>query len=389
MAIYITVLLAILNQIGLKGSRMLVALYAIDFGAGPATIGFLVSMYAWFPLLLAVYSGRISDRIGVRRPMIAASFGMTAGLVLPMIWPSIPALFLSATLIGVANIFFHVPVHNLVGALGEGTARTNNFSTFSLGSAISGMLGPLMAGFIVDSAGYRSTYLWLALIAIVPAFILLVYGGFIPATVKATKEEQSRGMKELLGSPALRGTFITSGVIITGIDLFNFYMPIHGRSVGLSASMIGVILGMQAAAAFVIRLWLPWMSDRFGQMRVLADSLVMAGITYFVFPFFHDALLLATISFLLGLGLGCGQPLSIILTYNHAPPGRAGEALGLRITVNKATQIAVPVVFGSIGTMFGIYPIFWANGVLLMLGGYLTRRGERKMEEQAESVLPQ
>ena len=78
--------------------------------------------------------------------------------------------------------------------------------------------------------------------------------------------------------------------------------------------------------------------------------------------------LLALMAFLLGLALGCAQPLTIILTYNHAPTGRSGEALGLRLTVNKLTQIAVPLAFGALGSAFGLIPVFWANGALLLTG---------------------
>src|SRR3972149_2938335 len=62
MAIYLTSLLSILNQIGVKGSKMLVALYAIELGASPLAIGALISTYAIFPLLLAVYAGRGAGR---------------------------------------------------------------------------------------------------------------------------------------------------------------------------------------------------------------------------------------------------------------------------------------------------------------------------------------
>lgn len=62
--------------------------------------------------------------------------------------------------------------------------------------------------------------------------------------------------------------------------------------------------------------------------------------------------------------------LSIILTYNHSPPGRSGEALGLPLTANKFTQILVPVMCGSLGSALGILPIFWASGALLLWGGF-------------------
>jgi MFS family permease len=382
-AIYLTVLLSVLNQIGLKGSRVLVVLYAIHLGASPAAIGILVSAYAICPLLLAVQAGRISDRIGVRRPMVLGSFGVTASLLLPVAWPSLPSLYVSSALMGIGNIFFHVSAHNLVGSLGESHERTSNFGTFSLGAAMSGLLGPVLVGYLIDHFGYSPAYLTLAAVTLVPGVILLCYHGFIPKKVRTSKEEHAGGVRELLRIKSLRGTYITSGLILTGIDLFNFYMPIYGRSVGLGAFAIGVVVGMQAAAAFVVRLWMPWMSKRYGEVRVLTWSLVMSGLTYFLFPMFDSAYVLAAVSFLLGLGLGCGQPLSIILTYNHSPPGRAGEALGVRLTVNKFTQVLVPLVFGSLGGAAGVYPIFWANAVFLLFGGYINSRQPDHAEPEA------
>lgn len=388
MSVYLIVFLAVLNQIGLKGSKMLVALYALELHASPFTIGLLVSMYAVFPLGLAVYAGRYSDRVGARRPMVLGSLGMCCSLLLPAALPSLTSLFVSASLVGTANIFFHVASHNLVGALGAASDRTRNFGTFSLGSAVSGMLGPVLVGFLIDGTGYGLSYCVLTAIAVVPGIFLSAYGRLIPRHVcgKPHTWRADGNVTDLLRIPRLRNTLLTSGVILTGIDLFNFYMPIHGRGIGLSASIIGVIVGMQAAAAFVVRLWMPWMSQRFGEMRVLTWSLAMAGATYFLFPSFRHPFLLATISFLLGLGLGCGQPLSIILTYNHSPPGRSGEALGLRLTVNKFTQIMVPVMFGSLGSAFGILPIFWASGALLLWGAFNNSRHERQLEAPEQST---
>ncbi|MDB5790376.1 MAG: transporter [Massilia sp.] len=374
MALYLTVFISVLNQIGLKGSKMLIALHALDLKADPATIGLLISAYAVFPLMLAVYAGRLTDRIGVRWPMLCGSLGMSAGLLVPFVWPTMGALFVAATVLGAANIFFHVSCHNLVGSIKGAGSRTSNFGTFSLGASVSGMLGPVLVGFMVDSAGYSSTFVTLAGIVILPGFVLLVYPHFIPAVVESKPDPQAGGVRELLADRALRTTLITSGLIITAIDLFNFYMPIYGRAVGLSASTIGWIIGMQAAAAFVVRLWMPWLARRYGEARVLTWSLLMAGSTYLLFPMFDQPVVMGAVSFLLGLGLGCGQPLSIVLTYNNSPPGRVGEALGIRLAVNKFTQIAVPILFGTMGTSFGIFPVFWSNAALLLVGGAFTAR---------------
>jgi MFS family permease len=169
-----------------------------------------------------------------------------------------------------------------------------------------------------------------------------------------------------------------SGVTLTGIELFTFYFPVYGRSINLSASAIGLVMASYAVAAFIVRLGMARATRKLGEIGVLTASLLMAGATYMLVPMVHDAPLLAVVAFLLGIGLGCAQPLTIILTYNHAPAGRSGEALGLRLTVNKLTQILVPLAFGAMGSAFGLLPVFWANGVFLLAGGAVSL-AERKV----------
>jgi len=66
-----------------------------------------------------------------------------------------------------------------------------------------------------------------------------------------------------------------------------------------------------------------------------------------------------------------------MLTYHHAPPGRSGEALGMRLTVNKITQISIPLVFGGIGAVFGLAPGFWANAAFAAGGRNRFGEGSR------------
>ena len=355
----------------MRGAKMLVSLSALQNGATPFQVGLLAAMFAAFPLLLAVYAGKISDRIGVKRPMVLGATIIALGLLVPLAVPDLVGLLLCSALIGLGHIFFHVSVHNLIGAYGEGEARTRNFATFSLGASISAFLGPSLAGFSIDGWGFRPTHALLAVVAILPALILVVYPKLVPVRTPHSRHETG-GSLELLANPGLRRTLIMSGVTLTGIELFTFYFPVYGRSINLSASAIGLVMASYAVAAFIVRLGMHRATRRIGEIGVLTASLLVAGATYMLVPLVSDAPLLAVVAFLLGIGLGCAQPLTILLTYNHAPSGRSGEALGLRLTVNKLTQIVVPLAFGALGSAFGLLPVFWANGVFLLAGGVVS-----------------
>jgi MFS family permease len=375
--VYLAVLCSLLQGISMRGAKMLVSLSALDIGASPFQVGLLAAMFAAFPLLLAVYAGKVSDRIGVKRPMVLGALIIGVGLLVPLVVANLVGLLLCSALIGLGHIFFHVSVHNLIGAYGGGEARTRNFATFSLGASISAFLGPSLAGFSIDGWGFRPTHALLAAVAVLPAVILVAYPGLVPARTPHSKAE-SGGSFALLANPGLRRTLIMSGVTLTGIELFTFYFPVYGRSIDLSASAIGLVMASYAVAAFIVRLGMHRATRAIGELGVLTASLLVAGATYMLVPLVSDAPLLAVVAFLLGIGLGCAQPLTILLTYNHAPAGRSGEALGLRLTVNKLTQIVVPLAFGALGSAFGLLPVFWANGIFLLAGGAISL-AERKI----------
>jgi predicted MFS family arabinose efflux permease len=164
-----------------------------------------------------------------------------------------------------------------------------------------------------------------------------------------------------------------SCLVVTGIDLFHFYMPIYAHGIGLSASATGVVLATFSAAAFVVRLILPRLIRWLTEGEVLTYSLFIGAVSYMLVPFFNSYEALALISFLFGLGMGCGQPITTMLTFSSSAKGRSGEVLGLRVAVNHLTRVVGPILFGSIGSAFGVFPVFWVNALLLASGGAITR----------------
>jgi predicted MFS family arabinose efflux permease len=375
MTVYLVVALSMLNSIAQRGSKVAVSLYALELGAGAAAVGVLAALFAVFPLLLAVQAGRISDRFGVRIPIVCGALIMAGGLGLAVATRELAWLFLCPALLGLGHIFFHVSIHNLVGSLGSDAARTRNFSTFALGSSTAAFIGPSLAGFAIELGGFRAAFMILAFAAALPALYVLLHRSLIPAQVRHEEEEQAKSAFDLLAIPALRRTLIMSGVTLTGIELFSFYLPIYGRSIGLSPAVIGMVLSSYAVAGFIVRSFMHRLASRYTEVGVLTGSLFLAAVAYFVVPGLADGALLAGAAFALGLALGSAQPLTIILTYNHAPAGRSGEALGMRIMANKVTQIAVPLAFGGFGAALGATPVFLATGVFLLAAGLISLRG--------------
>ena len=375
MSIRLILLIVLINMTAFRGSKVVVTLFAIELGVPQLYIGALIATYSVFPMLLGLYAGKLTDRLGVRTPMIAGTLGVFTALLVPFVFPGVPTLYVSATLIGASWVFYNVCAQNLVGILSTPETRARNFSNYGLVMAGGSFFGPMLVGFSIDHFGHAQTYLHIAAFPLTTAVILLALRS-VPAGLGKGKvnEEHAAYSSSLLSNKPLRRTLITSAIILTGTDLFQFYMPIYGKAVGLSASAIGMILGTFAVAAFVVRLGMPGMVKRVGADPLLVGSLFIGAAAYLVFPLFSNGFLLAAVAFVLGLGLGCSQPLSLMLIYDRAPEGRSGEALGMRLTINNFMHIAIPLLFGSIGTVFGVAPVFLANAAIMAAGGVISRK---------------
>ena len=375
MSLHTVLVVVLLNMLAFRGSKVLVSLFALELGVPQVMLGVIIALYSLAPMLLALYVGKLADRIGVRWPMLLGCLGLSLALILPGLMPSATALYLSALLIGSSHVFYNVCAQSLIGMLSPPHARIRNFANFGLILACGGFLGPLVAGFAIDHVGHASGYLLIAVSPLVSAAILYASRRHLDAMrVKIKGEEEAVYAVGLLGNAPLRRTLITSGIILTAIDLFQFYMPIYGHAIGLSASAIGVVLAMFAAASFIVRTVMPRIVSWLGEEKVLSAAIFIAAATYLLFPWIENAVLLAAIAFLLGLGTGCGQPLTLSMIYARAPENRSGEALGLRMAINNVTHLAVPLVFGAIGSALGVAPVFIANALMLAAGGALSRR---------------
>jgi MFS family permease len=181
-------------------------------------------------------------------------------------------------------------------------------------------------------------------------------------------------MLDLLRHPTLRRLLGLNALFALGWDLHTIFVPIYGTRIGLGAAEIGVVLSAFAAATFVVRLAVPWLGDALAPMPALRGALFTAAAVYVTFPFTATAFALIALSFVLGLGLGIGQPLVMSLLHEHAPPGRVGETVGLRMSLIQSMAVTVPLVFGVLGTTVGLGPVFGSVGLFLGLGGLAARR---------------
>src|SRR4051812_5575004 len=357
--------------IGVNAARVVLQLFALDLGASPTEVGMLVALYYVCPLLLSWPAGTWGDRYGPRRPLLFSALCGAGGLSVPYFVHTLPALYVAGLLSGMSFAFFLVIVQNLVGILSAPDKRATSFSNFSLVGATSNFVGPLVAGFSVDHLQYPLACVVAGSFALLTGVMVIAGRKLLPGGNRRTSPRAP--IMQTLADPAVMRILAIGALVQLGTDLFQFYIPVYGVGIGLSASSIGTLLATFAAASFIVRFALPRLIKRLGEANLLAYSFFFAAGGFALVPLFQSVLMLSLVSFIFGPGTGCGQPIATMLMFSRAADGRSGEALGLRLTVNNLVRVIAPALFGFIVTGFGLAPVFYISAAMMGSGGIVSR----------------
>jgi MFS family permease len=367
-------LLTILPHMAFAGARVTLSLFALHLGATPLTVGMIISLIAVVPMVFSVRWGRRIDRAGIYKPMMLGAVLVLAGMLLAFALPRIETLFAVSVLAGSGFMLYHICINQAAALVGRPEDRTRNFSVLALAFSTSGFIGPVTAGFAIDGIGHRNTFLLCA--GFMVATLLLIHNRrhVISQHHQSAAMPQEKRAGSLLRIPAMLRVFIVSGLLSMCWDLYTFVMPIHGSSIGLSASTIGLILGSFGSAIFVFRLILPWVVQHFNERKLLLGAMVLTGCMLALIPLVKSVPLLMAVSFVLGLGLGGTQPIIMAMLYAKAPQGRGAEAVGMRTLLLNITQAGIPMIFGALGAWMGMAPVFITMGAALLIGAWYARR---------------
>jgi MFS family permease len=370
-------ILLMLIHMTLTGGRISVMLTGLSLGMSSFYVGSLMAAFALIPMLVSVRFGRLIDSIGPYKPMCAGAIATLIGIVMPLIWQHWFALGLTAVFIGLGHMTFQLAVQEQIGHA-KGEARLKHFSWLSLSLSISGFSGPLIAGLSIDNLGNRYVFALLAISPLVAMFGVITLRKYLIANhTHAPKPDIKPRTRDLLSIIPLRYALTANLLLACAWDTHMFLVPLYGVQRGLSATTIGIILSSFALATILVRLALPLIRRHASPWNLIHIAMITAGITFLLYPWFTSTWVLMTFSFVLGLSLGSTQPCILTLLQQYAPPGRSGEALGVRMALVNGSQVSLPLAFGAIGVAVGLAPLFATTAIAVISGVWLTRHAEK------------
>ncbi|MES1980745.1 MAG: MFS transporter [Pseudomonadota bacterium] len=358
----------------MTGMRLAGPLLALQLGYSAAAVGMLLALFALTQVFLALPAGRFADRHGLRKPLVLAVMAAATGAGLAAAFPVFPALCAAALLTGGATGVAVISLQRHAGRAAEGAQQLKQvFSWLAIAPAAANFVGPFAAGLMIDHAGHTAGdlpgYRWaFILLAVLPLASWLLTRGVRELPLSPRAEGVRPRAWDLLRAPMFRRLLFINWMQAAAWDVHTFVLPLLGHELGLSASVIGSILGAFALAAAGVRLALPLFAARASERSVIITANVVTALVFAIYPLMTSAMGMGICSVLLGLALGAVQPMVMSMLHQITEHARHGEALGLRLMTINASSVAMPMLFGLAGALIGVSGLFWVFGGIVGVG---------------------
>ncbi len=311
----------------------LVALYSQALDAGPSLTGLVLTAGFVLPIMCAVPVGHWVDRLGAKPVITLGALGLALAPLWPVLYPSLVTLALLQLLTGIAHLGSVVAAQSYTSRLAG--SRERNFGWYSTLVSLGQLVGPFLLGGLIEIRGYRSTLVVSGISAVGAAIAsrFLSRLSVVRTDIGGASASRLQPRLRFRANLPLRTAMIASGAILFALGIHQTFFPVYLSAQDISPSTIGVLVGLRAVAAVMVRPFLPAIGRLFRSRSIaLSCMLLLGGLSLFLMPTGGSLAVLASV--LLGIGSGVAQPLTMVVLSDHIDEGQRGAALGARLSAN-------------------------------------------------------
>jgi MFS family permease len=326
--------------------------------SGAMTIGFIVMGVAGFGW------GTLSDRIGARPVVLIAAVLLGAGLLLASTATELWIFqFAYGGLVGASGGAFFAPIISATLSWFDKN-RSLAVSLVSVGGGIAPMVITPFASLLIQTYGWRSAMLTIAIgavIVIIPASLLIRRApGLVDAPAPAGSAAVSTERKPSMAFAALRtpqfvvlaGTFFLCCAAHSGPI---FHTVSYAMICGASAMAAATIYSVEGVAGLFGRLIFGTLADRIGVRKVIVGGLALQAIGIYLYIYLADITQFYMLAVVLGLAYGGVMPLYSVLAREYFSPRVMGTVLGAATMTSSIGMAFGPVGGGWLYDTYGTY----------------------------------
>ena len=298
--------------------------------------------------VLMLPGGRLADRYGTRRVLLAGLAVFTAASALAGTAPGAAVLLAARAVQGVGAALVLPAGLALVAAAPTARQRDAGAAVWMAALATALATGPVVGGWLTQHLGWH----WIFLVNIPVGLAGLLFG-WLGVPGSAPGPAGPLRLAGLLRVRAFAGGVAASVLWGAGVNGVLFYTSLFlQRAAGFSATRTGLVFLPLAALVVLVAPLTPRLAARFGAAATVATGLVLVAAGLAAVALVRDQ---ATMTRLLpGLAaIGIGSALTVPLTSTAlaaVPPARTGVASGLLAVAREASGLVGISALGLIVT---------------------------------------
>jgi MFS family permease len=336
--------------------------------ASAFTVGLIEGCAEATALIVKLFSGVWSDRIGQRKPLALLGYGLGA-LSKPLfaLAPSAGLVFGARLIDRVGKGIRGAPRDALVAEIAPADRRGAAFGLRQALDTVGALLGPLLAFVLMALwAGNVRAVFWVAVIPGMLAVALLAFGVREPER-SATPSTERIGWTDARRLPTACWQVVAIGAVFTLARFSEAFLLLRAQQGGLAISAVPLVMVMMNAVYSASAYPFGHLADRMDHRRLLVGGLVVLIAADAVLAASgHWAWVGAGVA-LWGLHMGMTQGLLAAMVADTAPPELLGTAYGV---FNLASGVALLIASASAGWLwdrFGPEFTFIAGGAWALL----------------------
>lgn len=354
----------------------LLPLYADSMGASGVWLGAIFAGFAVSNTISTPIFARLSDRQG-RKRYISTGLFLYGVISVGFIWASsVYQLSLIRFLQGIAGGMIIPIARAYIGDLSpegeEGKWMGYSNAAFFTGFGV----GPLIGGVLAERFGMDVAFLTMSSLNFI-AFIIAIL--FLPR-ISERKSIAGGGVsfRKIGASRKIKGIFIFRLAFSMGRSAFSTFMPIYAAMLGITPSLIGVLLAVNMLLASLLGIPSGRIADRFSRRAMILIGSVIGFIYIILIPQAHSFWELMALCILGSFGMAFALPASLAMTVEEGRKYGMGMTIAVFSIAFSLGMAIGPVLAGAIVDLTNINQAFYFGAAVLLAGAslfaWLTRR---------------
>ncbi|MCX6656389.1 MAG: MFS transporter [Candidatus Bathyarchaeota archaeon] len=345
-----------------------------DFTAPIFLVGLAVSGYFVVRMLAEFPIGVLSDRIPLRKLLIAGRFFGIFGALTCYLTKDIWVLIAARALWGVGDASFFCIGMTYVASLFPGKTRGKYLGLFQAVELTGGFIGQTAAGFLASAIGFRSNFIISAALGLTAlGVVLLVRGsGQQLNPGKLSSILPSRDVfKGLMNRTLVACCLINFVCMMMNNGLMGTLMPLYATE-QLLFSLVGygLLVSLSTIGNISGNLFGGSLSDRLGRRRVLAAGFIVGVVSLIGLSLIQSFEAMLPLMFMNGFFWGIVYGVTPAFIADSVSSESRGMAIGTYRTFFDFGGVVGPIFFSSVltlvGVPFGYVAAFYIGAVMLV-----------------------